>query len=61
MSNKAQSFDELNVYREACALDLAIFERTKSWPKEEMYSLTDQIRRSSRSVGANIAEADSVP
>jgi len=57
MSNTAQSFDELNVYREACALDLAIFERTKSWPKEEMYSLTDQIRRSSRSVGANIAEA----
>ena len=57
MSNKAQSFDELNVYREACALDLAIFERTKFWPKEEMYSLTDQIRRSSRSVGANIAEA----
>lgn len=61
MSNKAQSFDELEVYREACALDLAIFQLTKSWPKEEMYSLTDQIRRSSRSVGANIAEADSVP
>lgn len=57
MSNKAQSFDELEVYREACALDLAIFQLTKSWPKEEMYSLTDQIRRSSRSVGANIAEA----
>ena len=57
MSHKAQSFDELEVYREACALDLAIFKHSKSWPKEEMYSLTDQIRRSSRSVGANIAEA----
>ncbi len=57
MSGKAQSFQELDVYKEACALDLAIFECTKAWPKEEMYSLTDQIRRSSRSVGSNIAEA----
>jgi len=53
----AESFAELEVYREACELDLEIFRQTKSWPKEEMYSLTDQIRRSSRSVGANIAEA----
>ena len=36
---------------------MKIFEITKSFPKEEMYSLTDQIRRSSRSVPANIAEA----
>lgn len=57
MSGKAQSFQELDVYIDACALDLAIFECTKTWPKEEMYSLTDQIRRSSRSVGANLAEA----
>ncbi len=57
MSGKAQSFQELDVYQEACALDLTIFECTKAWPKEEMYSLTDQIRRSSRSVGSNIAEA----
>jgi four helix bundle protein len=57
MSGKAESFHELVVYQEACALDLAIFQLTKAWPKEEMYSLTDQIRRSSRSVGANIAEA----
>jgi four helix bundle protein len=56
-SRKAQTFQELEVYQEACALDLAIFNLTKAWPKEEMYSLTDQIRRSSRSVGANIAEA----
>lgn len=57
MAGRADSFSDLDVYQDACALDLAIFEETKSWPKEEMYSLTDQIRRSSRSVGANIAEA----
>lgn len=39
------------------ALDLAIFAESKCWPREELYSLTDQARRSSRSVGANIAEA----
>lgn len=54
---KVTTFHELEVYQDACALDLAVFNATKSWPKEEMYSLTDQIRRSSRSVGANIAEA----
>ena len=57
VSDKVESFEQLLVYQEACALELKIFERTKSWPKEEMYALTDQIRRSSRSVGANIAEA----
>ncbi len=36
---------------------MSIFEMSKSFPKEEIYSLTDQIRRSSRSVPANIAEA----
>lgn len=51
------SFEQLEVYRLSCALDLAVFEASKTWPKEEMYSLTDQIRRSSRSIGANIAEA----
>lgn len=57
MNPKAETFEQLETYQAACALDLAIFGLTKSWPKEEMYSLTDQIRRSSRSVGANIAEA----
>lgn len=38
-------------------LSMKIFELSKSFPKEEKYSLTDQIRRSSRSVSANIAEA----
>lgn len=61
MSGKAESFEQLETYQSACALDYAIFVATKGWPKEEMDSLTDQIRRSSRSVGANLAEAGSAP
>jgi len=57
MNPKAETFYDLLVYQEACKLDHAIFERSKHWPREEMYALTDQIRRSSRSIGANIAEA----
>ncbi len=57
MSERINSFKDLRVYQEACALDLAIFETTKRFPREELYSLTDQVRRSSRSIGANIAEA----
>jgi len=51
------SFRDLLVYRKARELSLAIFKLTKRFPKEEAYSLTDQIRRSSRSTGAQIAEA----
>ena len=51
------SFRELTVYKKAFQLAMDIFDVTKKFPKEEMYSLTDQIRRSSRSVNANIAEA----
>jgi len=47
----------LDVYRRAFEAAMQIFEMSKSFPKEETYSLTDQIRRSSRSVAANIAEA----
>ena len=53
----AKSFRDLIVYQKAKAVSLIIFELTKSFPKEETYSLTDQIRRSSRSIGAQIAEA----
>jgi four helix bundle protein len=53
----AESFRDLVVYKKARKLAKSIFEITKSFPKEEMYSLTDQLRRSSRSVGAQIAEA----
>ena len=53
----ATSFRDLLVYQKARELSLAIFRITKRFPKEEAYSLTDQIRRSSRSAGAQIAEA----
>lgn len=53
----AKSFRDLEVYKLARQLSGEIYEASKSFPKEEMYSLTDQIRRSSRSVGAQIAEA----
>ncbi len=48
---------ELEVYKEAFGAAMRIFEFSKSFPVEERYSLTDQIRRSSRSVCANISEA----
>jgi four helix bundle protein len=51
------SFKELNVYQIAYKLAMDIFEITKTFPKEERYSLTDQVRRSSRSICSNIAEA----
>ena len=53
----AQSFRDLVVYQKCRQLSREILKLTKSFPREEMYSLTDQIRRSSRSIGANIAEA----
>ncbi|HBY94549.1 MAG TPA: hypothetical protein DEP84_11420 [Chloroflexi bacterium] len=53
----AQSFRGLVVHQKARQLSREIFRLTRSFPKEEMYSLTDQIRRSSRSIGAQIAEA----
>ena len=51
------SFRDLRVYHAAFELQQRIFRATKRFPKEETYSLTDQFRRASRSVGANIAEA----
>ncbi|MDD5149578.1 MAG: four helix bundle protein [Flavobacterium sp.] len=50
-------FRELLAYQKSFQLAMEIFELSKSFPKEEKYSLTDQIRRSSRSVPANIAES----
>jgi four helix bundle protein len=47
---------DLKVYQLAYKLAMEIFHLTKSFPREELYSLTDQIRRSSRSVPANLAE-----
>jgi four helix bundle protein len=53
----ARSFKDLRVYQKARETSRAVFRLSKSFPKEEMYSLTDQIRRAVRSVGAQIAEA----
>lgn len=55
--SKIESFHELQAYQEACELDYAVFVETKHWPAEEKFSLIDQVRRSSRSIGANLAEA----
>jgi four helix bundle protein len=52
-----RSFRELNVYKGARDAARAIFEISKTFPRQERYSLTDQIRRSSRAVNAMIAEA----
>ena len=52
-----KSYEELDVYLLALQLQQEIYDMSKSFPHEERYSLTDQIRRSSRSIGANIAEA----
>jgi four helix bundle protein len=57
MSERITTFRDLRVYLETCELDLAVFRLTKAFPQEVKYSLTDQVRRSSRSIGANIAEA----
>ncbi len=57
MGEQIGHFEQLKVYRKAFALQQEVFELSKAWPKEEKYALTDQARRSSRSVGANIAEA----
>jgi four helix bundle protein len=52
-----KSFRDLIVYQKTAALSAEIFRLTRTFPREEAYSLTDQVRRSSRSVGAHIAEA----
>ena len=52
-----KGFRDLIVYQKSYKLAMDIFEITKMFPKEEKYSLVDQIRRSSRSVPSNIAEA----
>jgi four helix bundle protein len=52
-----KKINETKVYKLAFELAMKIFEVTKEFPKEEMYSLTDQIRRSGRSVCSSLAEA----
>jgi four helix bundle protein len=57
MDQRIRSFKELHVYQLALELQQQVFKISKAFPAEERYSLTDQIRRSSRSIGANISEA----
>jgi four helix bundle protein len=55
-TNKIRTVRDLDVYRKAFDNAMEIFELSKSFPKEEKYSLTDQIRRASRSVCSNLSE-----
>ena len=55
--NRVDSFRELEVYKSAFAMQQRVFELSQAWPKMEAYALVDQVRRSSRSIGANLAEA----
>jgi len=55
-TNKIRTVRDLKVYRKAFDSAMEIFELTKKFPKEETYSLTDQIRRASRSVCSNLSE-----
>lgn len=57
MGQAIKTHRDLDVYQMAFEAAMRIFELTKRFPKEETYSLTDQIRRSSRSVCSNLAEA----
>jgi four helix bundle protein len=51
-----EDFKDLRVWTKAHELTLAVYQKTRAFPKEEMYGLTSQLRRASASVGANIAE-----
>jgi len=55
--SKIKTHKDLEVFQLSFSSGMEVFEMTKSFPKEETYSLTDQIRRSSRSVSGNLAEA----
>jgi len=57
MAEQILSFHDLRVYQKSFDLQQAIFQTSKAWPREEKYSLTDQVRRSARSIGANVAES----
>src|SRR6185503_15611275 len=57
MAGRITNHRQLDAYRSAMEFAMLIFEASKRFPREEMYSLTDQIRRSSRSICANLAEA----
>ena len=55
-TNKIKSFTDLYAWKESHKLTVSIYKITKKFPKEEMYSLVDQVRRCTVSIGSNIAE-----
>ena len=55
-SSKIRSFTDLNVWKAGHKLVLLVYRITKTFPKEETYSLTDQVRRSAASITSNVAE-----
>lgn len=56
IKNIVRTYRDLNVYQLSYSLAMKLFEATEGFPKEETYSLTDQMRRASRSIPTNIAE-----
>ncbi|RWA60472.1 four helix bundle protein [Mesorhizobium sp. M4B.F.Ca.ET.190.01.1.1] len=56
MNEKTGSYKDLIVWQQAMDLAVAVYGATKSWPKEELYGLTSQVRRAASSIPANIAE-----
>jgi four helix bundle protein len=56
MTEKSGSYQDLVVWQQAMGLAIGVYSATKSWPKEELYGLTSQVRRAATSVPANIAE-----
>ena len=57
MKNLAKTVEELQVYQRSFEFQQAIFVTSRLWPIEERFALIDQVRRSSRSIGANMSEA----
>lgn len=56
MTSRAGSYQDLVVWQQAMDLTVGVYSMTRSWPKEELYGLTSQIRRAATSVPANVAE-----
>jgi four helix bundle protein len=54
---RVDSYKELSVYKRLFEIQYTLFCISKPWPRSEVYALTDQLRRSSRAIGANVAEA----
>jgi four helix bundle protein len=55
-SSKIESFEDLIVWQESQALAVSVYSTTKSFPKDEQFGITNQLRRASSSISANIAE-----